>query len=79
MSALGTFFLAMVLNPSIQQNAREELDHVLGPHRLPSFADQPSLPYIEAILRETLRWNPVVPLGTACATNRTFGSLLTLP
>ena len=54
----------MVLYPDVQKEARNELDQVLGPHRLPDFSDQPSLPYIEAIVRETLRWNPVVPLGT---------------
>ncbi|KAM5539123.1 hypothetical protein V8D89_007346 [Ganoderma adspersum] len=62
-SSLGSFFLAMTLYPDIQKKARKELDRVLGPHRLPSFSDQPSLPYIEAILRESLRWNPVVPLN----------------
>ena len=64
-SALGSFFLAMVLYPEVQAQARQELDQVVGSHRLPTFADQPSLPYIQAIVRETLRWNPVVPLGKA--------------
>ncbi len=53
----------MVLYPEVQEKARKELDHIVGSHRLPDFSDQPSLPYIEAIVKETLRWNPVVPLG----------------
>ena len=53
----------MVLNPDVQRKAQRELDQVVGPHRLPDFADQPSLPYVDAIVKETLRWNPVVPLG----------------
>ncbi|KAI0362724.1 cytochrome P450 [Trametes cingulata] len=61
-SALGTFFLAMTLNPDIQEKARKQLDQVVGTHRLPDFCDQPALPYIDAILKETLRWRPVVPL-----------------
>ncbi|OJT14150.1 O-methylsterigmatocystin oxidoreductase [Trametes pubescens] len=61
-SALGTFFLAMTLNPDVQEKARKQLDQVVGSHRLPSFNDQPSLPYIDAILKETIRWRPVVPL-----------------
>ncbi|KAI0646809.1 cytochrome P450 [Trametes meyenii] len=61
-SALGTFFLAMTLHPEVQEKARKQLDQVVGIHRLPSFSDQSSLPYIEAILKETLRWRPVVPL-----------------
>ncbi|OSD02813.1 cytochrome P450 [Trametes coccinea BRFM310] len=61
-SALGTFFLAMTLNHEIVEKAQRQLDQVVGTHRLPDFRDQASLPYIEAIVRETLRWRPVVPL-----------------
>ncbi|KAI0713249.1 cytochrome P450 [Earliella scabrosa] len=61
-SALGSFFLAMTLHPEIQEKARKELDQVVGSQRLPDFSDQPSLPYIDAIVRESLRWNPVVPV-----------------
>ncbi|KAH9901131.1 cytochrome P450 [Cubamyces lactineus] len=61
-SALGTFFLAMTLNPDIQEKARQQLDQVVGTHRLPDFCDQAALPYIDAIVKETLRWRPVVPL-----------------
>ena len=53
----------MVLNPDVQRKAQRELDQVVGPHRLPDFSDQPSLRYVDAIVKETLRWNPVVPLG----------------
>ncbi|KAH9857833.1 cytochrome P450 [Lenzites betulinus] len=61
-SALGTFFLAMTLNPELQKTARKQLDQVVGTHRLPTFSDRPSLPYIDAILNEAIRWRPVVPL-----------------
>lgn len=62
---MGTFFLAMTLNPDIQVKARKQLDQVVGTGRLPSFSDQPLLPYIDAIMKETIRWRPVVPLGTS--------------
>jgi cytochrome P450 len=55
-------FLAMVLHPEIMQKAQQELDDVLG-NRLPDFSDRSSLPYIDAILREVLRWQPVTPGG----------------
>ncbi|EMD42005.1 hypothetical protein CERSUDRAFT_110546 [Gelatoporia subvermispora B] len=61
-SALGSFFLAMVLDPEIQVKAQKELDRVVGMDRLPDFSDYDSLPYIAAIAKESLRWNPVVPL-----------------
>ncbi|RPD55979.1 cytochrome P450 [Lentinus tigrinus ALCF2SS1-6] len=62
-ASLETFFLAMVLNPEVQQKAREELDRVVGAHRLPDYCDNAALPYITAIVKETLRWQPVAPLA----------------
>ncbi|KAJ3533646.1 hypothetical protein NMY22_g7251 [Coprinellus aureogranulatus] len=49
-NALTTFVLLMTLHPDIQAKAQAELDRVLGKHVLPTFADEPSLPYIGAIL-----------------------------
>lgn len=43
--------------------AQAELDRVVGSDRLPSFEDLPSLPYVRAIVSETLRWRPVAVLG----------------
>lgn len=55
----------MVLHPECQRRCQEEIDAVIGTDRLPEFSDRDSLPYLECILQETLRWNPVVPLGVA--------------
>ncbi|OCH91434.1 CyP450 monooxygenase [Obba rivulosa] len=62
-SALHCFFLAMTLYPEAQRRAQEELASVLGPSRLPEFADGPRLPYINALCNECLRWQPVLPLS----------------
>ncbi|KAL0958951.1 hypothetical protein HGRIS_014263 [Hohenbuehelia grisea] len=62
-SALSAFVLAMVIYPQVQRKAQEELDRVVGTSRLPGFEDRDSLPYIDAIVKEVLRWNPVAPLG----------------
>ncbi|EMD33676.1 hypothetical protein CERSUDRAFT_141968 [Gelatoporia subvermispora B] len=64
-SALHSFFLAMVLYPKVQKRAQEELVRVVGPSRLPEFSDQSSLPYIEAVCKESMRWQPATPLGVA--------------
>lgn len=64
-ASLETFFLAMVLNPEVQKKAREELDKVIGLHRLPDYCDHAALPYISAVVKETLRWQPVAPLGSS--------------
>ncbi|KAG2367963.1 cytochrome P450 [Suillus spraguei] len=67
-STLLVFLLAMILNPEVQTKAHAEIDRVVGKDRLPEFNDRPALPYVEAILRETLRWHPVVPFGVPHAT-----------
>ncbi|OBT97320.1 hypothetical protein VE01_04690 [Pseudogymnoascus verrucosus] len=45
--------------PEWVKKARQELDSVLGDaKRLPDFDDWESLPYIRAVMKETLRWRP---------------------
>ncbi|KAG2106491.1 cytochrome P450 [Suillus cothurnatus] len=60
-SAIYSFFLAMTLFPDMQKKAQAEIDAVVGPDRLPSFADRGSLPYTEALVKEVHRWNVVAP------------------
>jgi len=61
--ALQWFIIAMIKYPEIQKKAQAELDKVLGTDRLPTFEDRPSMPYINAVCLEVLRWRPVLPLG----------------
>ncbi|KAH7883254.1 cytochrome P450 [Phlebopus sp. FC_14] len=67
-SALMTFFLAMVLFPEAQAKAQTHIDSVCGRNRLPTLDDRPSLTFMDAVLRETLRWNPVAPLSVPHST-----------
>ena len=53
----------MTLHPEFVKKAQEELDRVVGRERLPDFSDMPCLPYIAALVKESLRWNPVAPFG----------------
>ena len=53
----------MALYPEVQKKAQAEIDAVVGPDRLPEFEDRPSLPYINAVIKELLRWHLVTPLG----------------
>ena len=53
----------MALYPEVQKKAQAEIDAVVGPNRLPEFYDRPSLPYINAVVKESSRWNLVIPLG----------------
>ncbi|KAI0295324.1 CyP450 monooxygenase [Multifurca ochricompacta] len=65
LSSLSTFFLAMILYPEVQRKAQAEVDSVTCGSRLPDFSDFDELPYVNAILKEVLRWHPVTPLGVA--------------
>jgi cytochrome P450 len=56
------FILAMILCPDIQEKVHDLIEIVVGTKRLPTFQDRSSLLYIDAILRECLRWRPMVPL-----------------
>ncbi|KAI9570681.1 cytochrome P450 [Boletus coccyginus] len=60
--------LAMVKNPHVWKRAQAEIDIVVGIDRLPEFKHRNSLPYVDAIIRETFRWKPVGPLGVPHAT-----------
>ncbi|KAI1784946.1 cytochrome P450 98A3 [Ganoderma leucocontextum] len=60
---MGAFFLAMALYPEVQKKTQEELDAVVGTERFPEFSDRPSLPYVDALVKELFRWHPPTPIG----------------
>lgn len=53
----------MSLFPDIQRKAQEEIERVVGHNQLPTVADRANLPYINAMVKEVLRWHPVAPMG----------------
>jgi cytochrome P450 len=53
----------MAMHPDIQRKAQAEIDAVVGQDRLPDFSDRAKLPYVNAIVKETLRWHTISPLG----------------
>ncbi|KZT38045.1 cytochrome P450 [Sistotremastrum suecicum HHB10207 ss-3] len=59
-----SFFLLMTQYPTIQSRAQAEIDGWISSHdRLPTSADRLHLPYTFALVKETMRFPPVVPLG----------------
>ncbi|KAI0641999.1 CyP450 monooxygenase [Trametes meyenii] len=62
-SALHAVFVALAMFPEVQKKAQAELDAVVGPSRLPDFDDSEALVYVNALIKEALRWHVVVPLG----------------
>ncbi|KAI1871228.1 uncharacterized protein JN550_004673 [Neoarthrinium moseri] len=62
-TTINNWTLAMVLYPDVMRKAQEELDRVIGPGRMPDFQDEADLPYVRALIKETLRWRPVNKYG----------------
>jgi len=50
----------MILFPEVQRKAQAEIDAIVGLSRFPSFADRGALPYVNAVVKEAMRWNPVI-------------------
>lgn len=57
------FFLFMVAFPEVQKKAQAELDEVVGREQMPTFEHYERLPYVRALIDETMRIKPVAPLG----------------
>ncbi|KAG8693797.1 hypothetical protein FRC09_010292 [Ceratobasidium sp. 395] len=67
-SAIQSFFLAMTLYPEVQAKAQAEISAYFqsrfsGVPQFITLADRPNLPYTEALVRELLRWHPVLNLS----------------
>ena len=63
------FIHAMIKYPKVQQRAQQEIDSVMGDERSPLWSDFPALPYINMVVKETMRWRPVTPLAFPHATS----------
>nr|ACL81170.1 isoflavone synthase [Lupinus luteus] len=52
----------LINNPHVLKKAQEELNEVVGKDRLADELDVPNLPYIRAIVKETFRLHPPLPV-----------------
>ena len=59
--SLEVFVLAAVKYPEIVKKAQKEIDEAMSSdaHQLPTFEDVEQLPYLQAVVKEVLRWRPV--------------------
>ncbi|CAA7268406.1 unnamed protein product [Cyclocybe aegerita] len=64
MASVANCILSLLNHPEALKKAHDEIDRVLKPGTLPDLEDEPSLPYITAIVKESSRWNISVPLGS---------------
>ena len=63
-AALNTAILYLSASPNARQRALDEISKVTTSSRSPTFDDEPMLPYVRAIVKETLRLRPVTNIGT---------------
>ncbi|TFY62807.1 hypothetical protein EVG20_g6561 [Dentipellis fragilis] len=54
--------MLMALHPDKQRIVQAELDAALG-FDMPKIADRERLPYLQALIKEVMRWHPALPLG----------------
>ncbi|KAJ7650768.1 cytochrome P450 [Roridomyces roridus] len=60
---LIAFVRTMLEHPEVQKHAQKEIDSVVAPGQLPTLADENALPYVTAVIKETMRWWPIAPIG----------------
>ncbi|PSN69539.1 cytochrome P450 [Corynespora cassiicola Philippines] len=60
-TAIEIAILAILHYPEAYAKVNEEMDRVVGRDRMPTFEDQKNLPYLEAFIKETMRWRLVTP------------------
>lgn len=59
-NALLTFLYLMMEFPEWQDKLQRHVDKVVGPDRLPCFADIPSLPMVRAVVKEGIRYRSIM-------------------
>ncbi|KAK0615700.1 cytochrome P450 [Bombardia bombarda] len=62
-STLLSFFQAMANFPEVQKEAQRQMDLVFDEQAMPAWSDFEKLPYVNMIIKETLRWRPPGPGG----------------
>lgn len=67
---LEMFIMAALENQDKIHAAQAELDRVVGRGRVPSPEDEGDLPYVCAVIEETLRWRPIIIGGVPHASMR---------
>ncbi|KAG2137965.1 cytochrome P450 [Suillus clintonianus] len=68
--AICTVLMTAAIFPEEQARVHAELDAVIGRNRVPTFADEKSLPRMCAFIAECYRWRPTAPEGIAHRTTK---------
>ncbi|KAG5635070.1 hypothetical protein H0H81_012539 [Sphagnurus paluster] len=76
-ASLSQFIMAMAQNPKVQAKAQNEIDKIVGRDRMATFQDRESLPYMECVFKESLRWGTPAPLCKPSSPKSNVGCLHT--
>ncbi|KAF5307363.1 hypothetical protein FQR65_LT07080 [Abscondita terminalis] len=73
--SLSMLWVHLCMFPEVQVKVQEEIDRVVSRSRLPTLDDRKNMPYTEAVIRESLRFDGVVPINTPrrCLQDTTLG------
>ncbi|KAJ7580828.1 cytochrome P450 [Mycena floridula] len=64
-STIMNFILACLYHPEVLKRAQAEIDSVVGSGRLPTLQDRSQLTFINACVKEALRWRTALPVSIA--------------
>lgn len=53
----------MTMFSDVQCEAQKEIDKVFGKPTLPKATDRENLPYVNAVVKEALRWHTIAPFS----------------
>ncbi|OMO70126.1 Cytochrome P450 [Corchorus olitorius] len=71
-TTIGWGLSELINNPHVMEKARQEIDSVVGKNRILEESDVPNLPYLQAIVKETLRLHPSGPFIVRESTKACF-------
>ncbi|KUL87183.1 hypothetical protein ZTR_05628 [Talaromyces verruculosus] len=64
-ATLNNCIMMLLSNRNTIRQAHEELDRIVGKSRLPTYDDEPNLPFIRGVIKETLRMRPIGKFGNS--------------